>query len=785
MVSVYYPSGKKSTLVTLPAYMSICKAFVDHSPNMDKIIIHQMSKLNTTEFMHTASELIKEECVKICKRGSPTIFQKKDLEHFLQFSWENVHKELTSISPSLLSAVSAIVCDKPLSIQSKPFSHIMLTAAIGLHGRNQEMSVVQYLIGFILTRGGCAQRDIERLSKIGICTHPQTIQAKLNSWQKKLDQEIIDIKNNWANGGNTKFQLVGDNWDKNILPSYRTSDRRTLSLHLFNLYAIIDRVVPEQELNASSIATPNLNSLTFIPSVQEQKLLMTELTFIFGTSIIKTLPQISQYFQDIYPVHLHHRYSEFAGMKTTQYPLGLYDCNENKTQEMIQLLKKLSDLYVPCKDGEIVEPVFFGDERVQGAQNAMSNARSAIERLEGFISKIEDFHRLMNFLEAIHKLSYSTESGADPGTMYYYRNLLNMRNVKGNVKNAYRPYKQLYYTVLDGLCLLLFLDFFEIKDLDSEIPLPVNFQQMSNEDKVKWLNTVCSEVLKKWFFENTNDVCASIRDVLDNPEHAENYWVSSLDDNRLKCHFCPKSYAYVGSLKSHEKKVHNVEIKEPKKSILKKADKLQDYLIMVFKLTLLHKNLDSAVDMGDGEPSVRSAKYEIPIYNKTNKTKYTIGSIHLTALTSGIRPPEQTDRLIANRFVNLQGGRNNNIALDEYLEMLNRDSKTACSGHQTKESIINHSKQYPLLINLTEYFDEISELRKRKGFHHLPSYTSDVHSIVKDLLQLDIFKKSTYLKFKGFKVDRNPFDNCVTGLSNMIQRHTPKVPFHRLRNPHI
>lgn len=142
--------------------MSICKAFVDHSPNMDKIIIHQMSKLNTTEFMHTASELIKEECVKICKRGSPTIFQKKDLEHFLQFSWENVHKELTSISPSLLSAVSAIVCDKPLSIQSKPLSHIMLTAAIGLHGRNQEMSVVQYLIGFILTRGGCTQRVGER-----------------------------------------------------------------------------------------------------------------------------------------------------------------------------------------------------------------------------------------------------------------------------------------------------------------------------------------------------------------------------------------------------------------------------------------------------------------------------------------------------------------------------------------------------------------------------------------------------------------------------------------------
>ncbi|KAL3831302.1 hypothetical protein ACJMK2_023072, partial [Sinanodonta woodiana] len=178
--------------------------------------------------------------------------------------------------------------------------------------------------------------DIERLSKIGICTHPQT---KLNSWQNKLDQEILDIKNKWADEGNTKFQLVGDNWDKNILPSYRTSDRKTF--------------------------------LTFIPSVYEQQMLMKELTFIFGTSIIKTLPQISRYFQGIYPVHLNHRYSEFAGIKTTQ----------NKTQEMIQLLKKLSDLYVPCRNGEIVEPVFLicdrlTNERVQGTQNAMSNAGS-------------------------------------------------------------------------------------------------------------------------------------------------------------------------------------------------------------------------------------------------------------------------------------------------------------------------------------------------------------------------------------------------------------------------
>jgi hypothetical protein len=35
-----------------------------------------------------------------------------------------------------------------------------------------------------------------------------------------------------------------------------------------------------------------------------------------------------------------------------------------------------------------------------------------------------------------------------------------------------------------------------------------------------------------------------------------------------------------------------------------------------------------------------------------------------TALTSGVLPAEKSERLITNRFVNVQGGRNNNIALD-------------------------------------------------------------------------------------------------------------------------
>lgn len=119
------------------------------------------------------------------------------------------------------------------------------------------------------------------------------------------------------------------------------------------------------------------------------------------------------------------------------------------------------------------------------------------------------------------------------------------------------------------------------------------------------------------------------------------------------------------------------------------------------------------------------------IYNKTNKIKYAICSVHLTDLTSGLLPPEQTEMLIANRFINLPGRQNYNVALYEYVEMLNRDTKVACSGHQTVDSIVAHSREYPHIVNMTKHFNEIRGVTQNKRFHHLPSYKQDVMKVAK------------------------------------------------------
>lgn len=161
-------------------------------------------------------------------------------------------------------------------------------------------------------------QDIERLSSIGLTVHPRTVHNRLATWHDSLDKDILNICDSCANGGHQRFQLIGDNWDKNILPSFRTSQQKTLSLHLFNVIAVVDRVPTHHLQNTPVPFIEELDYSTYIPSVEEQDQLLTELTFIFATSVLSNLPQLEEHFRHIYPTHLDHKYSSYCGIKTTQ-----------------------------------------------------------------------------------------------------------------------------------------------------------------------------------------------------------------------------------------------------------------------------------------------------------------------------------------------------------------------------------------------------------------------------------------------------------------------------------
>lgn len=204
-----------------------------------------------------------------------------------------------------------------------------------------------------------------------------------------------------------------------------------------------------------------------------------------------------------------------------------------------------------------------------------------------------------------------------------------------------------------------------------------------------------AEEYQSYFFDGSSDVCEQLREITGN----SNIGYNVLKTGEFTATSVQKHILMWARCKLMSQ-MNNIPIGKESKTNKKKsvdADQLQEYTSMQFKLVMLLKNLDSVVDMGDGKRSVRSAKYELPIYNRTNKTKYSIGSIHLTALTSGLFSASQQESLIANRFINLQGGRNN-IALDEFVEILNRDSKVVCSRQQT--ALSNIPKKIHTLLTL-------------------------------------------------------------------------------------
>ena len=167
----------------------------------------------------------------------------------------------------------------------------------------------------------CLFQDITRLSHAGLTVHPITIQRKLKDWETVLDKEVISLKEAWESEAPAckKFQLIGDNWDKNILPSYRTSDRKTMSLHLFNIYAIVDRYIPTSTDTTIPLRENlRLENTVFLPSNEEQDKLVKELCFLFSSSVIRNQPELQNMFHKIYPKHLPHRFSDIAGLKTKQ-----------------------------------------------------------------------------------------------------------------------------------------------------------------------------------------------------------------------------------------------------------------------------------------------------------------------------------------------------------------------------------------------------------------------------------------------------------------------------------
>ena len=119
--------------------------------------------------------------------------------------------------------------------------------------------------------------------------------------------------------------------------------------------------------------------------------------------------------------------------------------------------------------------------------------------------------------------------------------------------------------------------------------------------------------------------------------------------------------------------------------------------------------------------------------------------------------PEQFDRLLYNRFVNVTGHPGRNIPADMHMEHLNRQLKECIEGlgsNKTEKGIIKVGKAIGMLGHILQLFDEHNNVSASGGTHHIASTERDQAIIVEDLLRWHTF--STIPHRKPYPSHPNP-----------------------------
>lgn len=88
----------------------------------------------------------------------------------------------------------------------------------------------------------------------------------------------------------------------------------------------------------------------------------------------------------------------------------------------------------------------------------------------------------------------------------------------------------LYYVVLDAVCLVMFLAIMNSNSVDEEILVPEDFDNKIDKKKAELIDGISRQILKKWFFEESDDICENLREIISNSDHPDNYWISNVQE---------------------------------------------------------------------------------------------------------------------------------------------------------------------------------------------------------------------------------------------------------------
>ena len=213
-------------------------------------------------------------------------------------------------------------------------------------------------------------------------------------------------------------------------------------------------------------------------------------------------------------------------------------------------------------------------------------------------------------------------------------------------------------------------------------------------------------------------------------------------------------------------------------------DGVFEYACAVLNDGLNFLEFRDAIHEGDGERIIRCWKVMLLYFFHGKRTKYTLEAIHLQAAVSACVSPCLREELIWCRVVNTCGGLGNNLPTDLYMEHLNRTLKDYLGGlgpNASEKNMVQMSKSLRGLMDVTKYFDDISEISPESISHTKYSNNKDAQLILKELTtESKVFDYIPGRFHKSFKSIKSHISKHLDthDLINTIKRHQQSIADH-------
>ena len=338
--------------------------------------------------------------------------------------------------------------------------------------------------------------------------------------------------------------------------------------------------------------------------------------------------------------------------------------------------------------------------------------------------------------------------------MFSDRNLINRRNVKGDVHQAYTQCKDFFILEFETRVVAAALQVLGMSTLD-DTPTKIRIPQLAEGDNgqsvlgMLFLHKVSRAILDSFICTNSHS-SRIVNAILDEEELQQIHSSQMLTpDGRFMCRSpgCPATFKHDGKRRRDHEQQHDpppttTEVlfsdstsERTISPVDQKRDDTYNYNCCLLSYGLLFVEFLDAIAEGDGDRNLRCWKmFLLHFKNDTGSTKYALEALYYSLQVNSLLTPRQAYRLMWNRSVK---GKGSNVPLDLDLEHDNKDLKEEVrelKRNVTVKAVTRLCKtQFVKRKTIANYDDCIKRMR-RSGKHTIRSDSKDFATVLNKLV---------------------------------------------------